>query len=175
MGKYLKDRVRLAISVLNEVESYLVGKLIAENESDTVLKVEYDSKNKSYILPDGLSEDEFFNYIENQNRDHNNACDSLDKKEEEIDLPKLKEGTLRKRSDGRWEARYYYDNQRKSVFAKTQKECIRKLKQAIKERDTEIRYRIVNKNMSLNQWFDQWIKIYKEPHINNVDPMSRTY
>ena len=73
------------------------------------------------------------------------------------------EGTIRKRSDGRWEGRYTAGRDPgtgkviyKNVLAKTQKECKEKLKQAIEENakvDT-----IRAEQYTVGQWMDVWFE-----------------
>ena len=79
------------------------------------------------------------------------------------------EGLVRKRKDGRWEGRIVIGHKRngspiyKSVFAKTQKELIPKLRLAI---DT---YNGVDfsedSKITLNEWMKKWLKEYAEPAL----------
>ncbi|MEC9484754.1 MAG: tyrosine-type recombinase/integrase [Candidatus Izemoplasma sp.] len=92
-------------------------------------------------------------------------------KEKEVkDLPKLKEGTIRYRKDGRYEGRYMCDGMQKSVYARTQKDCINKLKKAIRERDKREESQKSYRNITLNDWFDKWINTFK----TNIKEQSRT-
>lgn len=79
------------------------------------------------------------------------------------------EGTIRKRSDGRWEGRYYdpvADKQR-SVYGNTQKEIREKLTKIASQKDMG---KFVSKqNITLDEWFDIYIATYKE---GNIKPQS---
>lgn len=74
-------------------------------------------------------------------------------------------GTIRKRSDGRWEARYSlgFDSKtgkqvQKSIYGKTQKEVRKKLHQVITEID-EGTYSEPSK-IKLSLWLDEWLRDY---------------
>ena len=74
-------------------------------------------------------------------------------------------GSLRQRSDGTWEARYIVGHDpgtgkpvRKSVYAKTQKECRQKLAQAIAAVDNGEYFE--PSKMPLGDWLDIWSKEY---------------
>lgn len=74
-------------------------------------------------------------------------------------------GTIRKRSDGRWEARYSlgFDAKtgkqiQKSIYGKTQNEVRQKLNKVISEID-EGNY-IEPKKETLGAWLDTWLKTY---------------
>ena len=76
------------------------------------------------------------------------------------------EGSIRKRSDGRWEGRYYDfresdpKKQRKSVMGKTQKEVKDKLKAAMADM-TDGTTLIINENPTISEWLPQWLRDYK--------------
>ena len=85
------------------------------------------------------------------------------------------EGSLRKRADGNWEARYYYTDaetgkrERKSVYAPTQakaKEKLRELKNRLENppdpKETE---RDKLRNLTLGEWLDLWMREYKKNSI----------
>lgn len=72
-------------------------------------------------------------------------------------------GSIRKRTDGRWEGRFVYEDSlgqkhHGSVYAKTQKECRKKLTEAVKRVD-ENKYRPPQK-MTVGEWLDFWVKTY---------------
>ena len=79
------------------------------------------------------------------------------------------DGLVRKRSDGRWEGRIVAGHKEdgkpifRSVFAKTQKELMPKLHQAIEE------YKGVdlteNSSMTLGEWMEKWLTEYAEPTL----------
>ena len=69
-------------------------------------------------------------------------------------------GTVRERSDGRWEGRYTApDGKQHSVYAKGQKECIKALKAAMS--DVENGYWMEPSKMTVNEWLDIWLKDYQ--------------
>ena len=79
------------------------------------------------------------------------------------------DGLVRKRADGRWEGRIVIGHKDdglpiyKSVFAKTQKELMPKLHQAIED------YQGVdlseNSKITLGEWMDKWLAEYAEPAL----------
>lgn len=80
-------------------------------------------------------------------------------------------GSLRQRSDGRWEARFTYTDdlgQRKrgSVYADTQKECRLKLTATLKAVDAGT-YR-QTKRYTVSQWLDEWLSVY----CQDLKPLS---
>lgn len=90
-------------------------------------------------------------------------------------------GTIRKRSDGRWEGRYTvgFDPKtgkqvQKSIYAKTQKEVRQKLSKITTEIDEGI-YLEPSKEM-LSQWLDIWLKTYVAHTVKpyTVDSYTRT-
>lgn len=75
------------------------------------------------------------------------------------------DGCVRKRKDGRWEAIYSYGRDpatgallRKSVYGKTQKEALEKLRQATYSIQTDTF--VKPDNMTVHQWFDIWLEHY---------------
>ena len=79
------------------------------------------------------------------------------------------DGLVRKRTDGRWEGRIVIghkdDNSPiyKSVFAKTQKELMPKLRQAIE--DYQGADFSEESNITLNEWMKKWLAEYAEPAL----------
>ena len=74
------------------------------------------------------------------------------------------DGLVRKRSDGRWEGRIVVGHKEdgspifRSVFARTQKEVMRKLHNQIETyRDVEL---TEESNMTLGEWLDKWLENY---------------
>ena len=74
------------------------------------------------------------------------------------------DGMVRKRSDGRWEARIVIGHKNdgtpmhKSVFGKTQKETLDKLHRAIETyRDVDL---CEDSRMTLGEWLDKWLDEY---------------
>lgn len=76
-----------------------------------------------------------------------------------VDTMKYKGKSISRRPDGRWWARYCIDGKQKSVYGKTQAECLTKLKKALAEKPQE------KTSYNLEEWSKQWIKLYK---INKV-------
>ena len=75
-----------------------------------------------------------------------------------------RDGMVRKRSDGRWEARIVIGHKNdgtpmhKSVFGKTQKETLDKLHRAIETcRDVDL---CEDSRMTLGEWLDKWLDEY---------------
>ena len=86
-------------------------------------------------------------------------------------------GTVRLRSDGRWEGRMVigYDDKglpkTKNVLAKTKAECEKKLKNLIaaqKESDPQP----PQQTMTVAQWLDLWYQIHKKPNLRPNTQMS---
>ena len=74
------------------------------------------------------------------------------------------DGTIRKRSDGRWEARIIVGHKNdgspmyKSAFAKTQKSALKQLHQLIDlYRDVDL---TEDSRMTLGEWLDKWLDEY---------------
>lgn len=80
------------------------------------------------------------------------------------------EGTMRQRSNGRWEGRYTIGIDpvtghavQKSVSGKTQAECRAKMQKAIEEsRNLVIRS---EGEYTVGEWCRQWFEIYSKPHL----------
>jgi len=75
------------------------------------------------------------------------------------------DGSIRKRSNGRWEARYTAGRNpgtgkqiRRSVYADTQSEVRQKLREVTKEIDDNLY--IEPKKMTVGEWLDIWVKDY---------------
>ena len=84
------------------------------------------------------------------------------------------DGSLRKRSDGRWEGRYtvgtdYATGKRiqKSVFGKTQAEARDKLRQAIQEnRGPAVNFK---GDYTVGEWMWLWFETYSKPNLRRSD------
>ncbi len=78
------------------------------------------------------------------------------------------EGTIRKRNDGRWEARYFdpIDGRQHSIYGKTQKAVSEKLRLTLckidEHRDIE------NIDILVTEWIDIWLKNY----TSNIKPST---
>lgn len=83
------------------------------------------------------------------------------------------EGSIRKRKDGKWEARYSngrYPNgktKQKSVYGDSQEEVLKKLNKIKVDKDTGLY--IEPSFMPFEVWIDKWIKDYK---MNNVKAIT---
>lgn len=74
----------------------------------------------------------------------------------------FKSKTITKRPNGTWWVRYYDNGIQKSIYAKTQKECLKKLKNAL---NNIIENKTNPKNYTLEQWVYKWLELYK---IGNI-------
>ena len=80
------------------------------------------------------------------------------------------EGTVRLRTDGRWEGRVVigYDEKNypktKSVTAKTKKECLEKLKK-LKEQLGPVKSEKIRPGMPFGDWLDFWYQNYSKPNL----------
>jgi integrase len=70
------------------------------------------------------------------------------------------EGTITKRKDGRWEARYWVETpkgpKRKALYAKTRAGVSAKLTKAMADRDGGLVFD--DKNLSVGEYLDRWLK-----------------
>ncbi len=73
------------------------------------------------------------------------------------------EGTIRQRTDGRWEGLYTINYKRKSVYGKTQDEVRKKLNKVLNDIDSGIY--IENNNITFGAWLDEWLEIYAKPSV----------
>lgn len=70
------------------------------------------------------------------------------------------EGSIRKRPDGRWEARFHLpDGKRKSIYGETRQEVARRLAAARRDRDKGIP--IVGEKQTVGQFLIHWLEIAK--------------
>ena len=94
------------------------------------------------------------------------------------------DGLVRKRADGRWEGRIVVGHKEdgspifRSVFARTQKEVMRKLHNQIETyRDVEL---TEESNMTLGEWLDKWLDDYmaltiRESTMDSYKTMTKHY
>lgn len=69
-------------------------------------------------------------------------------------------GTVRERSDGRWEGRYTApDGKQHSVYARGQAECIKALKAAMSDVDNG--HWLEPSKITVSEWLDIWLKDYQ--------------
>lgn len=76
---------------------------------------------------------------------------------EGVDNLKYNGKKITKRKDGRWWARYYQNGIQKSVYGKTQNECIANLKKALIQKKKNKSKTI----LTLEDWIYKWIELYK--------------
>lgn len=69
---------------------------------------------------------------------------------------KYKGKSISLRADGRWWARYRESGKTISVYASTKKECLEKLKVALKEKRTT-----TTPLLTVGAWINQWLELYK--------------
>ena len=87
------------------------------------------------------------------------------------------DGSLRRRPNGSWEGRFGFSDDRgktvyKSVYASTQAEARRKLKELIQKIEATIaEHGVVPRELSLGEWLDTWLRGYKK---NSVRPATYT-
>lgn len=79
-------------------------------------------------------------------------------------------GSIRQRSDGRWEARYSAGFNpkngkqiRKSIYGKTRREVTKKLNQVLVDLDNGTY--IDETNCTLSEWLDEWLDVYVRPNV----------
>jgi integrase len=75
----------------------------------------------------------------------------------------LQRGSITKRSDGRYMGRYYENKKPVCIYGKTKQECYDKLNKAIKEMELNENKTKLDKSMILNNWYEYYIKMYKQP------------
>lgn len=69
------------------------------------------------------------------------------------------EGTIRKRADGRWEARYVdADGKRQSLYGKTRQEAARQLNEALRNREQGLP--ALNERQTVGEYLARWIEAY---------------
>ena len=145
-----------------------IGKIISGFENDFLVLVSKNLKMLHSIAPllHGELQVNFENFITKANG-LDMAITTL-KGKEESKLPYLKEGTLFKRADGRWEAKLMIDGKQISIACcKRQKDAHQKLKEAIDEKTKTTKGK-VDKASTLHSWLDHWHALYRMPkHENN--------
>jgi integrase len=158
-------RILRIISQIKEeidmVESYIEGKheaaiILGENTDEAAFN--FDVEQNCYIINDNDDPDMIIDKILEMKMGAPKL--SVERKEEE-NLPKLKEGSITKRKDGRWMGRYYDNGVRRSVYARTQKEVINLLNRAIYDRNRRDNDLVISKAITLNKWIQEFIALYK--------------
>lgn len=75
---------------------------------------------------------------------------------------------ITKRADGRWMARFQRNKIKHCVYAKTQKECLEKLKLELKA----IKSQVINSNTMLHEWLDYFLKTYKSENKSKENEIT---
>jgi integrase len=151
-SSYFLRKVDELQEIVNEIRAFFQGASDTDVASPT--KQYYDEKDKCYVVPDGMDPDFLLNKIINGER--LNAVDDLAVCEE--GGAPVKEGSLSKRSDGRWMGRFYRGGVQRSVYAPTKAECVKKLQDAIAEYDKTEKASVSVKKMRLEAWANEWFK-----------------
>lgn len=69
------------------------------------------------------------------------------------------EGMIRRRADGRWEARVTVDGETRSLYGKTRQEALDKLRQ--RQRDQEVGLPALNERQTVGQYLSSWLDSYE--------------
>lgn len=93
---------------------------------------------------------------------HANLLAKNSQKEKEHMPVKLKHGGIRERKDGRWEARVQFNGHRHYIYGNTQKACLEKYKQYLKNIDAKNSTKLE----TLNDWLAVWFLTYKKPNVS---------
>ena len=83
---------------------------------------------------------------------------------------------IEKRKDGRYQARFYINKERKTIYGKTKEICYNNLKEALKIKPIK---KEVNK-IKFYDYFEFWYKTYKEPsckesHLKNLRSVFKNH
>lgn len=124
----------------------LLGKIIGREEAKREIDNLITDKARIISYEEFLQRRVNAGHIINENREDN--------------MPKLIEGTVRLRKDGRYEGRLYRAGKQISVYTKTKPECIKNLNEL--SRNTE---KAPRNTLSFKQWAEQWFEIYKKPYL----------
>lgn len=90
-------------------------------------------------------------------------------------MPYIKEGTLFKRADGRWEARLYINGVQKSIACcKNQRRAYEKLKYAVEHKRQLQKEDSVKSDFTLHGWLDYYYEKYKKGKIVSAGNIERT-
>jgi integrase len=162
MYNYFIKKLKICRDFFDEIEAYLSGIEKAANslENDSSEAAYYfDKKNNTYVILDQSNPDIIMNQIiERQNK---GATTIEAKPREEEKLPKLKEGSIRKRIDGRWEGRFYSFGKRIYLYSHTKLDIINQMNTAIKFRNKQNQENQIRESTSLKKWIQEWLRLYK--------------
>ena len=152
------EKCRQAQNLLGEIAAFLSGRNSTKVE---IQKSEYDDSTNSYLLPDDTDPDFFIDFLLEKRGEPQGAGEERG----EENMPVLKEGSIIKRKDGRWQGLYYNNGVRKYLYAKTKPEIIGKVNLAVMERNRMEKDATLPKNMTLGVWLTNWLDIYKKPRL----------
>ena len=82
---------------------------------------------------------------------------------------------IRKRKDGRWEARKQINNNKYCVIATTKEECLKKFRSLIKNIKSNNLNSLEEKNITFINWWNLWLESYKKPFISKDSYKSIIY
>jgi integrase len=150
---------------LDQVESYVKGRTeaaeILESDSKKDAAFYYDFDKNMYIINDESYSDDLIDKIMNGDVKEGVFAEDAALWKEEESLPALKEGSITKRKDGRWQGRYYDSGNRKCLYASTKKDIIIELNKAVDERNKRDSESVITKSITLNKWIQEFMKLYK--------------
>lgn len=128
-----------------------------EHYFDEIIKLAFQAKCE--FAKDARERDELKNkIIVLSSRTKANTVSAVLPKEEEV--RKYKGKTIKKRADGRYWTRYYdKEGKQHSVYGKTEKECLSRLKEAL--RQNENGNTNITPSITLGEWIKKWLELYK--------------
>lgn len=123
-----------------------------------------ENSDKMSLLLDGWNK--FKDQIQQQNYNLKGYSNS---NKENNQLIKYNNVTIKKHKiKNLWYTRIRINGKQKYISAKNQNECLRKLKEIIKERDNKTTEQLYNQNYTLETWFNEWLKVYKVKSGNEL-------
>lgn len=88
--------------------------------------------------------------------------------EQEDEMIKYKNKTIKKRADNRWWTRYYdKEGKQHSVYGKTRNECLNRLKEALRQNKNDNAN--ITPSITLGEWIKKWLELYK---VGKVKPST---
>ncbi len=175
--KYIFKRALQARDLLEEIIKYFEGQDLMEGdraspeESDVSDNIypDFETDMEGNILqPEGVDPDFIIDMVEKKKKNTKPlewpgavSVKGGYKKGEDVAIPKLLEGSISKRKDGRWQGRYYDLGVRKYIYAHTKMEIVIALNNAILERNKRENDSIITKSISLNKWIQEFLTLYK--------------
>lgn len=169
MSEYFLGRLRLLKDICDELETYFESRkpygVAFTPPKDDATNFDFDESDGCFVASDGMDPDELIDTLyQMNNQSVSNGVKSVACGiEEDLPLPKLKEGSISKRKDGRWMGRYYLSGiMQPPIYAKTERDIIAKLNQAIVDRDrqaqdeTRMRTKKATLYEAIHSWFEEW-------------------